>query len=222
MVLSLPPDDLSRYVVRQLDHFFPDGIAVEDLVRTHMSTALDRLEYCFRHVNLTSHCRDGQARFNHLSADHWATFLWFLSSTAGRAEGRCILTDKLFCLNKAMNGLQCMHDTGLPDIFLLVHTTGTVLGKAEYGQCFVAFHGCTVGAHNDCYPRIGSFVAMGAHSTVFGDCTIGDRANVGTGTAVFRTDVPGGSTICTSREGAQTIRPNAASYAAKLLFAPTS
>jgi serine O-acetyltransferase len=71
-----------------------------------------------------------------------------------------------------------MYDTKLPDIFIVIHGIGTVLGKASYSDFFVVFQGCTVGINKGKYPTIGKGVTMTSHSSIIGDCTIGDFSTI--------------------------------------------
>ena len=96
------------------------------------------------------------------------------------------LANKLYCLNKVLHGLDCMYDTQLPDIFLLFHSSGTMLGKAKYSDFFIALHGCTIGSHKGRYPILGKGVSITANSSVIGDCYIGNRCTISTRTTIFQ------------------------------------
>ena len=71
-------------------------------------------------------------------------FLWLCSNDAWRADDLEAAAD-LVALNKALNGVVCMWVTALPNVFLWIHCVGMMLGKAEYGERFVAYQNVTVG-----------------------------------------------------------------------------
>ena len=81
-----------------------------------------------------------------------------------------------FALNKALHGIDAFYSLKLPDIFLLVHPIGTILGKAQYDNYLVVYQNVTVGGSIDLeYPVIGKSVALMAKSTVLGSCVINEE-----------------------------------------------
>lgn len=79
------------------------------------------------------------------------------------------------------------------------HGTGIVVGEtARIGDNVSVLHGVTLGGtgkeSGDRHPKIGSGVLLGAHSTVLGNISIGNRAKIGSGSVVLH-DVPEGVTM---------------------------
>ena len=73
----------------------------------------------------------------------------------------------------------------LPDIFLLVHPIGTVLGCGTYADYFCCYHNCTIGANfKDEYPVFKPGVVMYSGTRIVGATTVGANTFVGTGTIV--------------------------------------
>jgi len=179
--LSLNRHELQDYVAKQLVHFFPDCKlnSQDKLFEQSMLQALERTEYCFQHVSLTSYHYNGITHFSHLHADQYTLFLWFLSNSVWKTFQDKDVASRLFYLNKALNGVVCMYDTEMPNIFLIIHGGDIVLGKAKYDNFFVAYQGCTVGAIEGIYPVMGKGVAMAPHSMMIGQCTIGNRVTLG-------------------------------------------
>lgn len=204
MMLSLPYREFKDYVLRQMDHFFPDR---QNLSANEYDNAFDitieRTRYCFSHVNMSSYSNNGEVFLSHLHANQYAVFLWFLSNTIWTEFRNERVANKLYCLNRTLNSLSCSYDAKLPDIFLLLHIVGTVLGKAEYSDFFVACHGCTVGAHHGVYPKIGKGVAMLPHSSIIGACNIGDRVSLGINAMVYERDLSDNTTIYVDRSTGQ-------------------
>lgn len=205
----MPGSEITEYVAAQVNHFYPDKHSIRpgDLFR-HTARALERVEYCFGHCNFPAYCRDGQARFNHLHSDQYLVFLWYLSNTVWQADGSQPLADKLYCLNKTLHGFDCLYDSGLPDIFLVFHGVGTVLGKAMYNNFFSVSHGCTVGNQHGEYPRLDEFVALTARASVIGRCHLAEGATVGAGTVIFNTHVAARHAVYRDRNGVIQQRPS--------------
>jgi serine O-acetyltransferase len=122
--------DLLRYVVRQLDHFFPDNAAgVQDAVDAHLDAALIRLERCINEVRMW---KPGQ--FDALHSSQYTIFLYCLANSLWRSGGstdsNMRVCTKLFLLNKALNGIDCFYEIELPEVFFIGHSVGIVLAKA--------------------------------------------------------------------------------------------
>jgi serine O-acetyltransferase len=196
MILSLPYGEFKDYVLQQMNHFFPDNqnLAANEYGKA-FDIAIERTSYCFSHVNMNTYCNNGETYLDHLHANQYAAFLWFLSNTVWTEFHNKKVANKLYCLNRALNSLSCSYEAKLPRVFLLLHIVGTVLGKAEYSDFFVAGHGCTVGAHHGIYPKIGRGVAMLPHSSIIGACSIGNRVSLGINVRVYKQDVPDDTTI---------------------------
>lgn len=158
---------LVEYIDDQLKHFFPDKVNNNIDLYRHIDIALERMIFSLKHVKL-----NGYTEFNYLHSDLYAQFIYFLSNTVWTDSENINLASKLFYLNKALNGLNCMYDTKLPEIFILIHCVGTVLGKAEYSNYFVAFQNVTVGSDKGYSPIISECVYMGPGSSVIGNCKV--------------------------------------------------
>ncbi|MHA8072225.1 hypothetical protein V7S77_09910 [Aquirufa ecclesiirivi] len=191
MHLSLEKDDLVHYTQAQLNHFYPDKklVSFENL-ESSVDRVLDRLNFCFKHVAFNRYFDGEQTLFKHLYADHYVMYLWYLSNSIWKENENPELAAKLYYLNKSLHGFDCMYDTQLPDIFLIFHGVGTMLGKANYSDFFVVLHGCTVGSQKGSYPTFGKGVALTANSSVIGDSILGDRSTVSARTLIFNKEVP--------------------------------
>lgn len=192
MLTSLPKADLHRYVRSQLDHHFPDGVRND--VEAAVDGALERLDHCFAHIALPAYNRDGEASFNHLHGDQTAAFYYLAANTAYR-RGDLVLAQKFFLLNKALNGILCMYDTELPPVFAFIHTVGTVVGKAHYGNYVAFFQSVTVGADRGSMPHLGEGCVIYGGAIVVGDCRLGDGVVVAGNSAVIHQDVPANSIV---------------------------
>jgi serine O-acetyltransferase len=194
---SLETSDLPGYLFRQLQAFFPyQEDRDEAILRQAVERALPRIENCFSHVTHKAYKQDGFPALDVFHSDQYAMFLWFVSNEIFREEGPHSLARRLFCLNKSLHGLNCLYDVELPPVFLFIHIVGSVIGKASYGNYFVALQGCTIGALRGEYPVIGEGFIMSAGCSVIGRCRIGDGVMLGPSTTLFETEVPPRTLVC--------------------------
>jgi serine O-acetyltransferase len=188
---SMEISDIPGYLLKQLHSFFPhEGKNEAALLSEAVTRTWPRVEHCFAHVNHAAFTRDGDPAFDIFHSDQYAMFLWFVSNEVHAAENHHALAKRLFCLNKALHGLNCLYDVALPPVFLMIHIVGAVIGKATYGNYFVARQGCTVGALRGEYPSLGEGFIMSAGCSVIGRCQIGRGVMLGPSTTLFETDVP--------------------------------
>ena len=129
MKLSLKKEELLSYVSKQINNIIPDGkIITNTILRPSFNLSLERLEFCFSKINL-KYCRENnQVVFNHLYSDQYSMFLYFLSNSAYKNNLNKNVCEKIYCLNKCLNAIDIYFEVELPNIFLLVHPLGTVLG----------------------------------------------------------------------------------------------
>jgi len=194
--LSIPPSELGEYVAAQLNNFFPDRnrIAATDLADP-LDKAVQRAEFCFRHVRSRYFSRDGITFFDHLNSDQYAMFLYLLSNETHLGGNDSIAT-KLFYLNKALHGLDCFYSVALPPIFLFSHPVGSVLGRADYSDFFMVSQNCTIGDNFDgAYPSIGDSVIMYAGSSILGSCTVGNNCALAANALIFKASIPANSVV---------------------------
>lgn len=213
MICSMNIKDLAAYTSKQLNSFYPDNEPVDlQLHQAGVETALKRLEYCFSKIILKHYFDNGEAKFNHLHSDHYVMYLWFLANTLWKEGAPVSVCHKLYYLNKSLHGFDCMFDTALPDIFIIVHGVGTMLGKATYSNYFVVFHGCTVGINKGVYPEIGEGVTLTAHSSVIGNCRVGNYSTVGNNTGIVDIDISDTSVAYRNKSGEIEIRKSSYAY----------
>ena len=192
--LSLSRDDLASYVAHQISAFFPDQEVPADDLLAPLSDALDQVEHCFSRVALHYYGEPPATRFNHLNTDQYAAFLYFLSNTVSRSGRSSELADKLFALNKALHGVDIYHEVALPDVFLLQHPVGTVLGRATYGGFLCVYNNVSVGSNlQRSYPVFGRGVVLFGGARVIGRATVGDNCWIAPQAVVMDRDVPSNS-----------------------------
>ncbi len=62
-----------------------------------------------------------------------------------------------------MNACDLFYEVDLPEIFMLDHPLGSVMGRAKFGNYFAFSQNCTVGNNNNIFPEIGEYVTMTAN-----------------------------------------------------------
>ncbi len=176
--MSLPKEELTLYVVRQLNNnFYDKAIDIKD-ISDYMDTAIQRVEYCFSRVNNKYFFDGSSSVFNHLHGDQYCMFLYYLSNTIYKKNGDINICSKLFLLNKMLHGLDAFYEISLPDIFLVVHPLATVLGRGVYSDYFVVYQRCGIGSNHNVYPQLGKHVTMHPGSSVLGNSTIGNNCKI--------------------------------------------
>jgi len=192
MKFSLKIEQLSEYVCRQVNTLIPDGLDIhKSIIIDCMPDTLDRLSNCFKHIALKSY-RDkkGEEYFNHNNGNHYSMFLYYLTNTVWKKTGDEQVASKLFMLNKIINCVDIFYEVELPDIFVLIHPVGTILGRAKYSDYFVVYQGCTVGSREvEEYPIIGENVMMCSHSSILGKCKLSNNIVIGAHTFLLDTNV---------------------------------
>lgn len=194
MKMSINCQPLARYVERQLSLFFPDDNLKSDPLPRYMDLTIQRVEYCFSKVN-SKYFFDGKnATFNHLNGDQYAMFLYILANTLYHQDGDINLCTKVFQLNRYLHGIDVYYEVELPDIFLFVHSSGTVLGRARYSNYFIAYQGCNVGGSPDhqgrlAYPILEQYVTMHPGSSILGDCTVGENTAFAAGSLLLNRNI---------------------------------
>ncbi|HOF42836.1 MAG TPA: serine acetyltransferase [Candidatus Moranbacteria bacterium] len=177
MKLSLEQGQLTEYVVRQLNFFFPDKHRITtSIVKGLVVATLDRVRFSFKHIRMKYYFDGKNVLFNHLNSDHYCVFLYYLSNTAYRKRIFDV-AEKVFYLNKSLHGIDVFYSVKLPDIFMVVHPVGTVLGNAHYENHLVVYQNCSIGSNlENTYPKLGENIIFYARSSIIGNCEIG--ANV--------------------------------------------
>lgn len=184
MNTSLKEDQLLLYLRSQLCNFFPDCGSLANLNKV-IPLALQKLDICFQGTKYCGNYCNGEIFFNHLNADQYLIFIYYCSNISFCVFIDVPLASKLFYLNKALHGFHCMYDTILPEVFVIVHGSGIVLGKAVYSNYLVICHGCTVGSNSKFEsPNLGQFLMMYPNSSIIGNSVISNNCCISNGSFV--------------------------------------
>ena len=63
----------------------------------------------------------------------------------------------------------------MPDIFLLVHPLGTVVGKAKFSDYLAIYQNVTIGSEKNKYPKIGKYCVFYSKSSLLGNSVLGNN-----------------------------------------------
>ncbi|MHC1759638.1 MAG: serine acetyltransferase [Negativicutes bacterium] len=190
MKLSMGQDELRDYVICQLRTFFPDKNSNINELGRFWDTTLQRIEYCFSKVNSKYFWDGNNVFFNHLNADQYAMFLYFLSNTLYRNNSDATLCTKIYQLNRYLHSIDVYYEVELPEIFLFVHSIGTVLGRAQYSNYFIAYQRCNVGGSISkenllIYPEMHEHVTLHPGTSVLGQCIVGRNSTIAAGSLLL-------------------------------------
>ena len=199
MQLYLKQEELVGYIAKQLSHNFPLGDSYEQLcaeIWRGLPLALERVDYCFSRSKAKYFQTDGVASFSPLVTDQYAMFLYFLANTIYLETANTVIADQLYALNKMLHGIDVFYQVELPKVFLFVHSVGTVLGRAKYGEGLVVYQGVTVGGDLKLdYPTIGKGVGLFSNCSVIGASVLGDGVAVSARTTIINDVIPPGK-VC--------------------------
>lgn len=200
MHLAVPRDQILNNLYRQVDSFFSCSEEERSVLDAYLDKALERVETCFQSIDNKYFKTESGLIFNPFHSIQYMTFLYTLANELYRNGMSSTLSDKLYYLNKAMNGLDMFYAIELPEVWSAEHPVGSVLGRAKYGEGFFFYQGCTVGGNIGKdgilnYPVIGNNVRMYANSSFIGKCNIGDNVILGAGALVKDTDIPSNSIV---------------------------
>jgi len=190
LILALPRGALDDLLARQLEHFFTfDPANDREALLDATSAALNAVTVGFRPCRNKYFSRNGAPYFDPFHSGHYAIFLYHLSrALVLRRQER--LADRVYYLNKALNGLDLFHQVDMPPIFFLDHPVAAVIGRGSIGNFFCFCQSCTIGNNHGVYPTIEDNVIMHAASMILGKSHVGPYVILGAGTIVIDQDIP--------------------------------
>jgi serine O-acetyltransferase len=194
---------LSTYVARQLDYFFPDDDKEHlPLLSGAIKAALERTVGCLDAVKTWR-----GTRFDVLHTSHYTTFLYCLANQIWVTAGHRRACNKLFALNKALNGIDLFYEITMPSKFLIGHSTGIVLAKATYGEYLMICQNSTIGRYKDRYPTIGAGTILYPNCAIIGACVVGANTVLAQGASLIDTDSPGNCIVERAPKNANMFKP---------------
>ncbi len=193
MIFEIPKDEVLALLKHQLSNFFPlteqDNIELDK----NFDVVLDKCEENFVNSPIRYYYKekDGkkEAYFDPFHTGIWMIFLYHFAHQIYLVKGGKV-KDKIFYLNKIMNGCDIFYDVVLPPHFTPSHQVGTVIGRGKIGDKLYILHDCTIGECFGKWPEIGENCYMSAGSAIIGDSHVGDNVTLGAGCIVKNDTVP--------------------------------
>lgn len=190
-------DELLELVSRQLKNIFTLSGDEVDCLHSVIDAAVQRCYKCFSKCRNKYYSKNGKVFFNPYHSGQYTIFLYWLSRTIflNHRNKHSSLCDRIYYLNKMLNGIDLFYEVEMPDYFMLDHPLGSVLGKAVYANGFSFSHQCTVGNNKGIYPVFGTNVRLFSGAKVLGNCRIGSNVLISANTYVLDLDIPDYSLI---------------------------
>ena len=195
MICDYSDDYLIDLIAIQLKTF---KVTDEEMnqIGTILPEVKKRVAFSFLHSINKYYRKNGEVYFNPFHSAQYTIFLYFLSNTLfkNNNENR-VLCDKIYYLNRMLNGCDLFYEVNLPDIFFLEHPLGSVIGRGQFGNYFSFSQGCTVGNNKGVFPVFGEKVKMMSNSKVLGACSIGNNVIIAANTYIKDTNIPNNTIV---------------------------
>ncbi|MBA6420460.1 hypothetical protein ACS8E9_01965 [Pseudomonas neustonica] len=196
MLVSPSVEMLGKLVKHQIHNLFFIDEYEADAVLASLSAALENTEYCFSFSKNKYYKKNGCVFFSIYHSGQYCIFLYFLArQVISDFPALRDLADKIYFLNKALNGLDLYYEVVMPKVFNLDHPVGSVMGRADYGENFTFSQLCTVGNNKGVFPEIGENVQMFSGAKILGRCKIGDDVIISANSYIKDENVPSNSLV---------------------------
>lgn len=185
--------EIIALVKKQLNNLFNLDEKEIPTLEEAIDLALRKTKENFKYHNNKYFWENEQLIFDPYHSGQYAIFLYYLSNIVQTYSKS--LADRIYYLNKALNGVELFYEVELPDIFFLEHPIGSVMGRANYSNYFSFSQNCTVGNNKGVYPSFEENVTMLSGSKVIGDCIIGKNTIISANTYIKDTNIPPNSIV---------------------------
>lgn len=189
MIFSIPENDILALVKHQLQSLFILTELEAELIDVTWTTVKLRLDQCFSPNPNKYYHRHGETFFNPYHSGQYTIMLYLLSREIF-FRGNPLLADRVYYLNKTLNGCDLFYEINLPKYFTLDHPVGSVMGRAQFGNGFSFSQCCTVGNNKGIYPTIGENVRMCANSSIIGNCHVGNNVIIAANSGIKDVNIP--------------------------------
>ena len=201
MIYRFGKEKVRQLLLSQIRNLWFESPSDAPLLDKYLPEILQRVAYNFSQNDnkYYSRCENPddpttmQPYFDPLHMVQWFIFLYYSANTIFRndksPEAR-ELCDKIYGISKMVSGCDLYYEIEMPRSFICDHPTGTVLGRAVYGENFRFIQCCNVGMNHGIYPVLGDNVQMYAHSKVLGSSRVGNNVIISAGTYIKDQEVP--------------------------------
>lgn len=191
--------DPKKLLLRQLNSFYnfevfdmrcEDNHEIKAIDKAYQSV-LNKLDYCFNHINNKYYHNNGETIFNPLHVGQWTMFLYQIAHQIKLdSNDNTDLCDKIYGISKCFSSADIFYEVNMPNIWFFDHPQGSVMGRALYSDFFSFSQGCTVGNNRGKYPSFDKHVTMMSGSKVLGNCRIGNHVIIAANAYVIDRDIP--------------------------------
>lgn len=189
----IPCKEGAVLILQQQLSLFWKGLFDWDVIESGVEEAFKRVERNLQQTNIQRFKKNDDSVFSVYNTIQWSIFLYYLSNTLWKMEFQNEASI-IYYLNKVMHSVDWYYEIELPIHFMAEHPLGSVLGRAQYGDCFMIYQGVTVGGNRKGaiieYPKLGDNVLLYTNSTILGDTVIGNNVVVSAGTILLNERVP--------------------------------
>ena len=135
--------------------------------------------------------------FSTLILTNIVSFCGFYQTPFGNSvRAKKNICDKIILLNKALHGCWYTYKVELPDIFILIHPVGSVIGHAHYSDYLVVCQNVTIGQKEvGDMSTIRENCFLGTGATIMGVCDIGENVSLGIHTIVYNESIDKDSVV---------------------------
>lgn len=194
MVTSLNREELTSYVLYQLNNFFPDCNKVDKMIlKKSIDMGLERTEYCFKFFKNEQYNDGVNTYFSHLHADQYATFLYFIANSMWKTYAEKNTCDKLLNLQRTLHSFFLSYKCPMPNVFCLCHPIGSIIGNAIYSDGLCIGQNVTINTSKDSRGnldlRIGKGVWFAPGAKIIGNKKIGDRVSIGIDVTIYNEEI---------------------------------
>jgi serine O-acetyltransferase len=192
-------------LLNQLNYFGELNLFEIKIVKKYFDEAIIETNFCQEKIS-----KERQT-YDYFNSHYSMLFLYKLSHLIFINETEINysknVSEKLYLLNRMLNGLDLYYKIKMPKIFLIGHGLGTVFSNATYSENLVVYQNVTIGVQNDKYPIIEKDVIIYPNCTIAGDCIIGENSVIGSGCTLINKSIPK-NTICYIKNGSLLIKEN--------------
>ena len=183
-----------EYISNQLQFLFPPlckdlNCSDLDLLLLAKDESDDRFSYLANQVSILSRTGVSPNPLHIMKSPIYLYILAVVIFEKGWSD-EVNIKNRLYCLNKAINGCSIYYKIKMPRVFFLNYASGIVLGNCVYGENLVVYQGVTVGGFGNKIPVIGNNVILMPNVVVSGASVIGDNVVISAGVNVINKIVP--------------------------------
>ena len=197
MKLEIDKKALTALLQYQIHNLFKITNSEKITISKTINNVLSRTEFCFSKSKNKYYKKDNKTFFNPFHSGQSSIFLYYFSNSIYNTykESQIGLANKIYYLNKSLNGFDLLYSVKMPKVFFLDHPVGSVMGKAKYGEYFSFSQNCTVGNNKGIYPKIGRHVKMMSSSKIIGNCNVGDHVTLSANSYIKDVSVPSNTIV---------------------------